>query len=109
MATCPIGGSMPGPPGAHRVRARNCTTQRIRCRDKGHGTPTDPHSSRIRRQVEGYFATPLTHAVSARGQNMTLDTTTVDRLLHHAHQVLTDGRSQRLAEALAGKGVVPLT
>jgi len=39
----------------------------------------------------------------------TLATTTVDRLLHHAHQVLTDGRSQRLAGALAGKGVVPLT
>jgi len=39
----------------------------------------------------------------------TLATTSVDRLLHHAHQVLTDGRSQRLAEALAGKGVVPLT
>ena len=39
----------------------------------------------------------------------TLATTTVDRLLHHANQVLTDGRSQRLAEALAGKGVVPLT
>jgi DNA replication protein DnaC len=39
----------------------------------------------------------------------TLATTTVDRLLHHAHQVLTNGRSQRLAEALAGKGVVPLT
>ncbi len=39
----------------------------------------------------------------------TLATTTVDRLLHHAHQVLTEGRSQRLAEALAGKGVVPLT
>ena len=39
----------------------------------------------------------------------TLATTTVDRLLHHAHQVLTDGRSQRLAEALTGKGVVPLT
>ena len=39
----------------------------------------------------------------------TLATTTVDRLLHHAHQVLTDGRSQRLAEALVGKGVMPLT
>jgi hypothetical protein len=38
----------------------------------------------------------------------TLATTTVDRLLHHAHQILTDGRSQRLAEAVAGKGVVPL-
>jgi DNA replication protein DnaC len=39
----------------------------------------------------------------------TLATTTVDRLLHHAHQILTDGRSQRLEEALAGKGVAPLT
>jgi hypothetical protein len=35
----------------------------------------------------------------------TLATTTVDRLLHHAHKGLTDGPSQRLAEALAGKGV----
>jgi len=34
---------------------------------------------------------------------------TVDRLLHHAHLVLTKGDSHRLAEALAGKGVIPLT
>jgi DNA replication protein DnaC len=33
---------------------------------------------------------------------------TVDRLLHHAHVVITEGESQRLAEALSGKGVVPL-
>jgi DNA replication protein DnaC len=33
---------------------------------------------------------------------------TVDRLLHHAHVVLTEGESQRLAEAMSGKGVVPL-
>jgi hypothetical protein len=38
-----------------------------------------------------------------------LATATVDRLLHHAHVVLTEGSSLRLAEALAGKGVVPLT
>jgi DNA replication protein DnaC len=38
----------------------------------------------------------------------TLATATVDRLLHHAHVVLTDGASYRLAEATAGKGVVPL-
>jgi DNA replication protein DnaC len=38
-----------------------------------------------------------------------LATATVDRLMHHAHMVLTDGGSLRLAEALAGKGVVPLT
>jgi hypothetical protein len=30
------------------------------------------------------------------------------RLLHHAHLVLTKGDSHRLAEALAGKGVIPL-
>jgi DNA replication protein DnaC len=39
----------------------------------------------------------------------TLATATVDRLLHHAHLVLTKGDSHRLAEALAGKGVVSLS
>jgi DNA replication protein DnaC len=39
----------------------------------------------------------------------TLATATVDRLLHHAHLVATKGDSHRLAEALAGKGVTPLT
>jgi DNA replication protein DnaC len=39
----------------------------------------------------------------------TLATATVDRLLHHAHLVITTGDSHRLAEALAGKGVMPLT
>ena len=39
----------------------------------------------------------------------TLATATVDRLLHHAHLVVTKGDSHRLAEALAGKGVMPLT
>jgi DNA replication protein DnaC len=39
----------------------------------------------------------------------TLATATVDRLLHHAHLVTTKGDSHRLAEALAGKGVIPLT
>lgn len=38
----------------------------------------------------------------------TLATATVDRLLHHAHVVLTEGASYRLAEATAGKGVMPL-
>jgi DNA replication protein DnaC len=34
---------------------------------------------------------------------------TVDRLLHHAHVVITDGaESYRLAQAITGKGVVPL-
>lgn len=39
----------------------------------------------------------------------TLATATVDRLLHHAHLVQTSGDSHRLAEALAGKGVTPLS
>ena len=34
----------------------------------------------------------------------TLATATVDRLLHHAHVVLTEGTCHRLAEAIAGKG-----
>ena len=37
-------------------------------------------------------------------------TATVDRLLHHAHVLITDGQdSYRLAQATAGKGVKPLT
>ena len=38
----------------------------------------------------------------------TLATASVDRLLHHAHLIATEGPSLRLAEASAGKGVVPL-
>jgi DNA replication protein DnaC len=38
----------------------------------------------------------------------TLATATVDRLLHHAHVIVTHGESIRLAEATAGRGVVPL-
>jgi len=39
----------------------------------------------------------------------TLATATVDRLLHHAHVCQTTGDSIRLSQALAGKGVHPLT
>jgi DNA replication protein DnaC len=39
----------------------------------------------------------------------TLATATVDRLLHHAHLVATQGDSHRLQQALAGKGVKALT
>lgn len=38
----------------------------------------------------------------------TLATATVDRLLHHAHMIVTHGESVRLAEASVGAGVVPL-
>ena len=37
-------------------------------------------------------------------------TATVDRLMHHAHVIITEGQdSYRLAQATAGKGVKPLT
>ena len=40
----------------------------------------------------------------------TIATATVERLLHHAHVLITDGQdSYRLAQATAGKGVKPLT
>jgi DNA replication protein DnaC len=39
----------------------------------------------------------------------TLATAAVDRLLHHAHVIVTDGGSHRLEEAMTGKGVTPLT
>ena len=39
----------------------------------------------------------------------TLAGATVDRLLHHAHLCATTGDSIRLAQATAGKGVMPLT
>lgn len=38
----------------------------------------------------------------------TLATATVDRLLHHAHVIVTEGNSLRLSEAVAGRGVKPL-
>jgi len=38
----------------------------------------------------------------------TIANATVDRLMHHAHLVLTTGDSIRLTQAAAGKGVTPL-
>jgi DNA replication protein DnaC len=38
----------------------------------------------------------------------TLATATVDRLLHHAHVVVTQGDSYRLTEATSGRGVKSL-
>lgn len=37
----------------------------------------------------------------------TIASALVDRLLHHAHVIVTDGESVRLADAMSGKGVVP--
>jgi DNA replication protein DnaC len=37
-----------------------------------------------------------------------LATAAVDRLLHHAHVIVTEGQSHRLTEALDGRGVAPL-
>jgi DNA replication protein DnaC len=39
----------------------------------------------------------------------TIASALVDRLMHHAHVIMTDGESVRLADALSGKGVVPFT
>ncbi|MEB2528361.1 IS21-like element helper ATPase IstB [Kocuria rosea] len=39
----------------------------------------------------------------------TLATAAVDRLLHHAHVIITEGTSLRLTEATAGRGVIPLS
>jgi hypothetical protein len=36
----------------------------------------------------------------------TIASALVDRLMHHAHLVVTDGESVRLADAMSGKGVV---
>ena len=38
----------------------------------------------------------------------TIASALVDRLMHHAHVIVTDGESVRLADAMTGKGVVPL-
>jgi DNA replication protein DnaC len=38
----------------------------------------------------------------------TIASALVDRLLHHAHVIVTEGESVRLADATAGKGVKPL-
>jgi DNA replication protein DnaC len=38
----------------------------------------------------------------------TIATAAVDRLLHHAHVVITEGDSLRLTDATAGRGVLPL-
>jgi DNA replication protein DnaC len=37
-----------------------------------------------------------------------LATAAVDRLLHHAHVIVTEGQSHRLTEAIDGRGVRPL-
>lgn len=39
----------------------------------------------------------------------TIASALVDRPLHHAHVVVTDGESVRLADATSGKGLTPLT
>ena len=37
----------------------------------------------------------------------TISSALVDRLMHHAHLIMTEGESVRLADAMSGKGVVP--
>jgi hypothetical protein len=37
-----------------------------------------------------------------------LATAAVDRLLHHAHVIVTEGQSHRISEAMEGRGVAKL-
>jgi hypothetical protein len=55
----------------------------------------------------GDTPTPRISGTIARHPKRT--TATVDRLLHHAHICQTSGDSVRLSQALAGRGVTPLT
>jgi DNA replication protein DnaC len=49
----------------------------------------------------------VTSNLHPSGFDSTLATAAVDRLLHHAHIVLTEGSSLRLTQATSGQGVVP--
>jgi len=51
---------------------------------------------------------PVPHTLADEIMPKTLTTATVDRLLHHAHVVVTQGDSFRLAQATCGQGVKPL-
>jgi hypothetical protein len=66
-------------------------------------------ADRMRAEEDRLLVDEAPHSAICVSQ-MCLDWTrlaTVDRLLHHAHLILTTGGSRRLAEALAGKGVIP--
>ncbi len=67
----------------------------------------------------GWWTPPTSGARSPCRQNLhpsgfdqlmdkTIASALVDRLMHHAHAIVTDGESVRLADAMSGKGVVPL-
>ena len=61
--------------------------------------------------LEWPVTTTVTIGPAGFGELMpkTIANATVDRLLHHAHVVLTAGDSIRLTQATADKGVMPLT
>ena len=61
------------------------------------------------RAFRGGRFSPCTSVGFAELMPKTLATATVDRLLHHAHVCQTSGDSIRLAQALAGKGVTPMS
>jgi hypothetical protein len=99
----------------------------IGCVNDRDGTHTGRHSSsRFRRRDPGRTGRPRSLSVGLRQEAVavtsnlhpsgfdtimpkTLATATVDRLLHHAHVVLTEDTWLRLSEATAGRGVMPLT
>ena len=76
----------------------------------------DPHHHQAHSLAMSALADPLILAANnpqawrATAAGVRLDPSEgVDRLLHHAHIVMTAGDSIRLTQATAGKGVTPLT
>ena len=65
-------------------------------------------SSRFSRTRPTSRRQTVTHARVPRSPRPGFDEPARFRLLHHAHLVLTNGDSHRLAQALSGQGVVPL-
>lgn len=99
-----------------RVVTRICRAELVMIDDTGMLPP--PGSTRPKRSTgsstpptnEDPWPSPRTSTPpgSTPSCPKTIATAAVDRLLHHAHLVATDGPSVRLEEALAGTGVKPL-
>ena len=99
-----------------RVVARICSTDLIVIDDIGMLPAGQEAAEAFYRVVDAAYerrSVAVTSNIHPSGFDSimpkTLATASVDRLLHHAHLVITKGDSHRLAEALAGRGVTPLT
>ena len=77
----------------------------VRLRDAPNPTTESPPTRSAPSPCRAIFTRPGFDELMPK----TIANATVDRLLHHAHVVLTAGDSIRLTQATAGKGVTPLT